>query len=426
MSRFEPARVVVIDADRRLPPLGPKGPDGRWHSRAIVLVRLGGCPIDVVDVDIDTGLAPGQLAERLWAECGTQLTDAAAELGAGSVTHLPLGGIAIPSSPAPATRPMTIVVATRNRAAALGRCLDSLRSLDHADLEIVVVDNAPNDDRAERMVARASTGHASMRYVREDRPGLAVAHNAALPFVSNELVAFTDDDVVVDSRWATALADAFDLTDDVGCVTGLILPAEIETPAQGWIEEGFGFSKGFDRRIFDLADHRPDDRLFPYTAGTLGSGANMAFTRSALAETGGFDESLGAGTPARGGDDLAAFFDVVSRGHRLVYEPAAIVHHHHHPDTDAVRRTAFAYGVGLSAYLTRTLAERPASARDFVTRLPQGVRHGLRTTRPPQSIEVPGLATAGWRRRAGLLVGPMAYARSRRQVHRHRSRIGSP
>ena len=44
-----------------------------------------------------------------------------------------------------------------------------------------------------------------VRYVREDRPGLARAHNAALPHVTGSVLAFTDDDVEVEPDWLSAM-----------------------------------------------------------------------------------------------------------------------------------------------------------------------------------------------------------------------------
>jgi hypothetical protein len=79
----------------------------------------------------------------------------------------------------------------------------------------------------------------------------------------------------------------------------------------------------------------------------------MAFRTSYLQERGGFDEALGAGTVAMGGDDLAAFYDVISGGNRLVYEPAAIVLHQHPRHYAALKRQAYGYGAGLGAHLTR-------------------------------------------------------------------------
>jgi GT2 family glycosyltransferase len=328
--------------------------------------------------------------------------------------HLPLTGIAAPEvGPSKPTATATVAIATHDRPTELARCLDAVLALDHPCFDVIVVDNAPSDERARGVVEALRTRRVDVRYVRKHRAGLARAHNAALPHVTGEVVAFTDDDVEVDARWLRELTDAF-ADDQVACVTGMISPAEVETPAQAWIEAHAGFGKGFERQVFDLGEHRPDDALFPFTAGRLGSGANMAFRTDVLRSMGGFDDSLGVGTPARGGDDLAAFYDIIRAGHRRVYEPAALVHHHHHVDSAAVRRLAYSYGIALSAYLTRAVVEEPRALVEMAARLPGGVRHGLKTTQPPADISVPGLAGAGWRQRLGMVVGPWSYARSRR------------
>ena len=103
----------------------------------------------------------------------------------------------------------------------------------------------------------------------------------------------------------------------------------------------------------------------------------MAFRTSVLRELGGFDPALGAGSRGRGGDDLAAFVDVILAGYALVYEPAAIVHHHHRRELEAVRAQALDYGAGLSAYLTRLAVRRPSVLVDFVRLGPRAVRHLL-------------------------------------------------
>ncbi len=72
----------------------------------------------------------------------------------------------------------------------------------------MVVDNAPATTRTAELVAELSATEPRLRYVREDRPGLARAHNAALPHVLTPIVAFTDDDVLADPRWLARLVDA--------------------------------------------------------------------------------------------------------------------------------------------------------------------------------------------------------------------------
>lgn len=313
---------------------------------------------------------------------------------------------------------ITVVLATRNRAETLARCLASVFACDYPDFDVVVVDNAPSDDTTRDLVEElVSTTDHPLRYVREDRPGLARAHNAALPYVIGSIVAFTDDDVVVEPSWLSAVVRGFARADNVACVTGMIAAAELETPAQRWIEAYAGYGKGDQPRVFDLGPNRPDDPLFPFTAGTMGSGANMAFRTAYLREIGGFPDSLGAGTLAKGGDDLAAFHEVVMRGYQLVYEPAAIIHHHHHRTEEALARQLHGYGVGLGAYLTHVVVTRPSSMLAMVRRAIGGVRHITSDDSEKNQRRPDGLPEAFVRgERRGMLLGPWCYLRSRLRV----------
>ncbi len=103
----------------------------------------------------------------------------------------------------------------------------------------------------------------------------------------------------------------------------------------------------------------------------------MAFRRSVLGGIGGFDQALGGGTPARGGEDLAVFFSVLQQGCRLVYQPTMLVRHYHHRDYGSLRRVMLGYGMGLGAYLTKTVYDRPARLLDIARRVPPGLTYLL-------------------------------------------------
>jgi O-antigen biosynthesis protein len=276
----------------------------------------------------------------------------------------------------------------------------------------VVVDNASRGVGVATLVAR-HRGASRITYVREGVPGLAVAHNRGLREASGSIVAFTDDDVIVDRLWLAQLARGFEAAPHVACVTGPILPLELETQAQLWAEAYWGLGKGFARRVFD---RRPPDgeRIYPYAAGVFGSGANMAFRTSVLRGLGGFDPALGTGSPARGGDDLASFFDVVSAGHRLVYEPTALVRHRHRPDYESLERQAYAYGSGLAAHVTRTLVEQPRRVIEVASLAPLGLAHVFGGRSPKNARRPPDLPRALTRaERRGMALGGLAYLRAR-------------
>ena len=90
-----------------------------------------------------------------------------------------------------------------------------------------------------------------------------------------------------------------------------------------------------------------------------------------------------------GGDDIAAFYDVISSGNRLVYEPAAIVLHQHPRQYAALKRQSYGYGVGLGAHLTRCLLKSPRMALVFLRHAPAVIRRGTEVIRPATAGELP-------------------------------------
>ncbi len=315
--------------------------------------------------------------------------------------------------------PVSVVIATHDRPTTLARCLDALLLQDYPDYEILVVDNAPSSNATANMITEKYLGTGKVRYVCDRRPGLGQAHNSGVAKARYDIVAFTDDDVIAEPGWLSALVSGFAVSEQVGCVTGLILPFELETQAQYWTERHGGFGKGFARQIFDLKDHRRDSPLYPYTAGQFGSGANMAFRMSALRKIGNFEAALGAGTIARGGDDLAAFAAVILAGFQIVYEPSAVIWHQHRREEAGMRGQAHGYGIGLGAYLAWLVSKDPRIAWKLLMALPTAVAH-LFGAKSEKNLRLPSDYPKAlvWRERYGILKGPMAYFRSVKSLRR--------
>ncbi len=416
--------VYLTEVELSLPLRSPLCDTAGRYGHAAALVRLHGRPLGVVELPMDVTLA--EQARTLWDALAPDIRHHLASDGLGPVDHLDRRGLAWDVSPRCLEHrrrlfheppPVTLLVATRDRTDELGACLGSLLAQDYpGSYDVVVVDSAPSSERTEEYVRSRFAGDRRVRYVRSERPGLAVAHNAGLPYVTGEIIAITDDDVVVDARWVSAVVEAFREFPATGCVTGLILPFELETQEQVLLEQYGGFSRGFQRRVYSLDGDRPEDPLFPYTAGRLGSGANMAFDTQVLRALGGFDPALGAGTPARGGDDLAAFVQVLLAGHRLVYEPGAIVRHRHRRDYAGLHAMAQGYGVGLGAFLSSVVASRPSLLLDMVRKGPTALSYLLRADSAKnrnKAADYPRELTRA--ERMGMLRGPIAYVESRRR-----------
>jgi glycosyltransferase involved in cell wall biosynthesis len=419
MRLVAPMKVLEVDLDRPLTPLaGPADERGRY-PRAFMLVRLHGEPLGTVSVELHSGdLRVETLVAQIRCELGPTISNHLARDGAtGDVRFTQDGSLDAPrhcrEERSREVWPLaSVIVCTRDRSRELEVCIASLLRMTHPRFEVIVVDSAPSSAATREAVERYADGRVPVRYVREDKPGLARARNRGLAEAGGDLVAFTDDDVRVDHRWLSELTGAFDLTSGVACTTGLSLPAELETPSQVWFEQFGGFSKGFERRVFDLGSHRGVEPLYPYKVGWFGSGLNMAFDATSLRALGGFDERLGAGTRVRGGEDLDAFLRVILRGWRLVYEPRALVWHYHRRELRALRRQLHGSGAGLAAVLIKRLWD-PSTRRDVLAKAWPGLRYLLAPSSPknrgktpdfPRSLTVAELA--------GVAAGPFLYSYS--------------
>ena len=323
-------------------------------------------------------------------------------------------------SPLPATPKLavTVAVCTRARVDLLADCLRSVLAVrpDEGSFEVLVIDNDPPDDATERLV-RSLPG---VRYAREPLPGLDFARNRALAEAGGELVAFLDDDVVVDRGWLDGLEEALAENPDAAAVTGLVLPAELVTRAQILFERRGGFRRGF-QKVRYAGQTLPGNPLYPTGAGIFGAGCNMVLRKKVVQSLGGFDEALDTGPPLPGGGDLDIFYRIVRADYPLVYEPRMLVFHRHRREYAALRRQYWSWGEGFMAFVAKTYRadppQRPKLRRlirwwfaDQLASLRRSVRR--------QAVLTPGLVLAEL---AGGVVGLTGtYGRSHRRVERLR------
>lgn len=160
---------------------------------------------------------------------------------------------------------LTVVIATKDRAAYLERALASLEAQVGAPpYEAIVVDNGSSDDTkgvVERAIARAAI---PIRYVFEGEPNRGKARNRGIEAAAGSIVAFCDDDVAVPPGWVDAHAAAHDGEDRV--VNGPIL----NIPSY---------------------DERPKPSVANYSRAFLCT-CNVSVPKAALDRVGGFDEAF--------------------------------------------------------------------------------------------------------------------------------------
>ncbi len=416
-----PIKVLVIDVEHLPNEISAAHPDGGRYEGLWALVRREGRPRKLLKLPFSNDV----LTEEELAPHITEIVAAGQEATAPLPDQWPLISVIIPT--------------TLKRSESILRCLESIEDSDYPRYEVLLVDNRPREDGG---LLDWIKRYPMVRILTERRPGISAARNRGLTEARGEIAAFTDDDVMVDAGWLRAIATRLATHPDEVCVTGLVLPRELETPAQIRLEQYYG---GLGPRIYQPVSHRlapasrvrrilgpalvteRDDqgrllRTFSlYAAGALGTGGNMAFRTTPLRKAGGFDTNLGTGTPARGGEELALFAQLAWRGHALGFEPAALVHHAHYRDDESLRRQLEGSGVGFAAMVLALAADEPRHLSGIVATLPRAVRSlGLaywRKLRTAPGLEADGASSVSSLARVelrGLVRGPLAYWHSRR------------
>jgi len=386
--------VAAIDETELAGPITLSGLSG--YRAARLLVRSGRVPRGFVELAVHDGrVDPAALAR--------------------AVAGLPPGR-APSAGPCP---PISVVLCTYDRPALLATALQSLVELDYPEFEIVVVDNHPQSGLTPPVIA--ALGDVRVRLVTEPRRGLARARNRGVLAARHGLVAFTDDDVLLDRWWLRGVADGFAAGADVACVTGIVASGEIGSPAQAYFDRRVSWATRCQPDLFSLRRERPDEPLFPFQVGRFGTGANFAVRVDALFALGGFDERLGVGSAAGGGEDIDLFVRILLAGHELAYAPTALVWHRHRRDVASLSRQITDYGTGLGAWMTKLALDRQ-TLRMMCRRLWPGLVHYRRITadRSPGAAGPIDLHRLGRIERRAVLRGPVALLRAHRAGGRPR------
>lgn len=229
----------------------------------------------------------------------------------------------------------SVVMAVRNGARTLPRCLDRLAEQTHPPHEVIVVDNGSRDgsgDLARAFAARAP--RLRLQVLEEDRTGATFARNRGVATASGDFVAFTDADCEPAPDWLERLLAAF--RPGIGAVAGRIRPAP-----PGNVVEAFA-------ALYTL---RTGEEPFEATRFTLLRGgfptANLAVRRDLFTAVGGFHEGIRIY-----GEDYDLCARIYQRGLTIRYEPQAVVLHHHRTSLPGLLRQSFHFGA-CHAYLLR-------------------------------------------------------------------------
>lgn len=216
---------------------------------------------------------------------------------------------------------LSIVVATYDRYDVLPDAIESLRrqELPGSYLEIIVVDNSPDQEKA-AAVAERYAGIPELNYIIEPTPGLSNARNVGTAAAKSDLVAFIDDDAIADKDWAIEIVKAFDQFENVGIVGGRIVPRWV-TPKPSWLPNKLTSHLSIVDWGGELRELESDKWV---------AGCNISFRKAVLESVGGFSRALGrigSGLLLLSNDETAVAEKIHAKGYSTVYAPAAKVDH---------------------------------------------------------------------------------------------------
>jgi glycosyltransferase involved in cell wall biosynthesis len=181
---------------------------------------------------------------------------------------------------------ITVVICTYNRSSSLATTLTSVAATvipESAEWEVLVVDNNSTDETREVSGDFCRRYPRRFRYLFEPQQGLSHARNAGIREARGEIIAFTDDDVVVEATWLQNLTAELHNGDWAGA-GGRILP-ERQFTLPKWLSART-LCEGGALPIFDAGETECRLNQAPY-------GANMAYRKSMFKRYGLFRTELG-------------------------------------------------------------------------------------------------------------------------------------
>ena len=198
---------------------------------------------------------------------------------------------------------VSVVVCTYRGSATLVECLDSIQQLQYPDYEVIVV-----NDGGDQRVKEIANAYEKIQLIQMSHQGLSAARNRGAVEANGDIIAYTDDDCIVDRDWLKWIGMQFVRRPELGCAGGPNIPPPSETLKQAVITAAPG---GPTHVLLadDTAEHLP--------------GCNLAVRKEVFDAVGGFNERFWTA-----GDDVDFCWRVLDAGFDLGFHPAAFVWHH--------------------------------------------------------------------------------------------------
>ncbi|MFA4932977.1 MAG: glycosyltransferase [Candidatus Omnitrophota bacterium] len=214
---------------------------------------------------------------------------------------------------------ISVIIGTYNRCRIITDTLQSLSSQEgNIATEIIIVDNNSRDETKKVIMSFEKKFKGRLKYVFEKRQGLSFARNTGVNQSRGEIIAFTDDDVILSPQWLLHIKNGF-INHKCCALGGKILPVWEKTPPY-WLTKELWYQLA----LLDLGD----ECRWMKESNTGLFGANLAVKKRIFEEGFNFDTSLGVcGKKKLLGEDIQLFFWLLDNNKKIIYDPKILVWH---------------------------------------------------------------------------------------------------
>lgn len=199
----------------------------------------------------------------------------------------------------------SVIIPAYNSEKTIGECLKSLKKQTEKPGEIIVVDDGSRDRTTQ------TTGKSGVRIIKQEHAGPAAARNRGVRAARGEIILFTDADCIPDRDWVKEMLASFQDSKIAG------VQGSYKTRQKALLARFAQFE--IEQRYKRLSGRKYIDFMGTYSA---------AYRRDLFLKFRGFDE----GFPEASGEDPELSFRLFEAGHKMVFNPMAMVFHQH-PDT---------------------------------------------------------------------------------------------
>lgn len=220
----------------------------------------------------------------------------------------------------------SVIVPTRDRPLQLASCVRSLLQVRSptGGFEVIVVNDGGDQPTFEDVLRNGAGGAPVVRFVTQPNTGPAGARNRGAHMAAGSWLAFTDDDCEPSTDWLQNLERALDRHPEAlagGVVRNVVSDSVFSEASQLLVGFVVNWFKGESREPFFSSN-------------------NIAVSRAAFLEAGGFDE--GFGTSA--GEDREFCDRWFAQGRSSLLVEDALVAHHHELSLRSFMRQHHSYG----------------------------------------------------------------------------------